>query len=281
MGLGSYRMFRLLTILDTGAGPKFVRRNELLYEVGWYIWHDLLPDICYANNKPLHLVRTVKVPLKLGNLRVYIDFIVCLSLAAPATLDADFWNRFEEAIRPRKKPIELDDGSNMPIVRRPLKRLSASKPLPCEQEYDRTQGRTTTAVKAKENISILPNCQKQINVSSKRRGLAVLQPKAKLCEWYSLLYSNRVVQVESDIPFQILIANFSAIPKKIVKDQAVATVIPHLPHVLPSTATIAEVLGFADVHGTPKKSLDDVSAPKMSTLPWKLHIWINHIQLMI
>lgn len=94
-----------------------------------YIRHCSLPKICDANNKFLHMVGTVKFPVKLGNFYFHIDFIICQSLAAPAIFDADFCGRFVEAIRPRKKLIEPNEVSTLPIVKRPMKRIPTS-PLP-------------------------------------------------------------------------------------------------------------------------------------------------------
>lgn len=41
----------------------------------------------------------------------------------------------------------------------------------------------------------------------------------------------------------------------------------HPTQVVPSTVTIAEVLGFADAQETANKSTDDNKTPKVSTLP--------------
>lgn len=70
-----------------------------------------------------------------------------------------------------------------------------------------------------------------------------------------------------EVVFKILISNFSSIPRRIVNGQVVATVLPHPTQAVPGTVTIADVLGFANVHETSKKSMESSSAPKMSTLP--------------
>lgn len=140
LGLDPYRMFRVLTILDTGAGPNFVRQAELLDELDRYIRHGPLPEIFDANNKPLPMVVSVKLPVKVGTFLDIVGFIVSQTLAGPVILVADFCDRFVEDIRPSKKLLELVDGSTAPIVRRPMKRAPFLPPLPSEQRYDRTQG---------------------------------------------------------------------------------------------------------------------------------------------
>lgn len=73
LGLDRDRMFRVLSILDTGAGLNFVRRTELPVEVERYIRHGPLPDICDASNKPATVVGTVNLPVKLGTFIVHVE----------------------------------------------------------------------------------------------------------------------------------------------------------------------------------------------------------------
>ena len=46
------------------------------------------------------------------------EFIVSEKLAVPLILGADYFERFVEAIYPRRKRVELADSSEVPIVRR-------------------------------------------------------------------------------------------------------------------------------------------------------------------
>lgn len=179
-GLDPYLMFKVLTILDNGAGPNFVRRAELRDEIKKYIRHGSLPYICDANNRLLPMVGTVNLSVKLEAFLVHIKCTVCQSLAAPAILGADYFNGFVEAICPPKKLIKLNDGSTVPTARRSMKRPSASLPLPTEQEKYRTKWRTTISVKATETFSICPNCQKEKSASSRLSTLPVIHPEAEL-----------------------------------------------------------------------------------------------------
>lgn len=58
--------------------------------------------------------------VRLGNYTVKIDFIVCESLATPVILGCDFRDRFVESIHPRSRKVTFDDGTEVPIFRRPL-----------------------------------------------------------------------------------------------------------------------------------------------------------------
>lgn len=49
LALCSSKVFRMLTLMDTGAGPNFIGHTELLSERAKYIKHGPLTDICSAD----------------------------------------------------------------------------------------------------------------------------------------------------------------------------------------------------------------------------------------
>lgn len=54
----------------------------------------------------------------------------------------DFCGKQVVAICPQKQLVELDDGTTVPIIRKPNKRLLEAPLLPEEQEYITANGRT-------------------------------------------------------------------------------------------------------------------------------------------
>ncbi|CAN8069508.1 unnamed protein product, partial [Agarophyton chilense] len=122
-------MVRVLTVLDTGAGPNFIVESLLPLPLRSQIRLGVAPDFADANNNPLSTVGTVTLVVRLGSFVVKLDFIVCRKLATPIILGCDFCDKFIDAIRPRLKRVEMEDGSSVPIVRRPLRRASKKHPL--------------------------------------------------------------------------------------------------------------------------------------------------------
>ena len=57
---------------------------------------------------------------------------------------------------------------------------------------------------------------------------------------------ERSMQVEPDAPFRILVANFTKTPKYLLKNQVVATLLPHPTDVTPSNIQLHEFLGIAE-----------------------------------
>ena len=170
---------RKLSVVDTGAGPNFIRKDELPLGVD-VIRHGPLPNVADANNNPIRMTGLVDLVVRSGSHISKAEFIVCERLAAPVIVGCDFCDRFVEAIYPRKKTIELDDGSTVPIVRRPLKRSPKSPPLPISQEYAKAEGRTSPKVRVAQNIILPPETQTWVSVKSERHGVMVLQPYDKL-----------------------------------------------------------------------------------------------------
>lgn len=99
LGLDRYRVFRVLSILDTGVGPNYAQRTVMTDEMERCIRHGPVLDICGANHMVTALVGTVKLPVNSGNFLVHVEFIVCQSLVALVILGANFCGRYLEAIR--------------------------------------------------------------------------------------------------------------------------------------------------------------------------------------
>ena len=238
VGLNRPLLTRRLTVLDTGAGPNFIRKDELPPGFESRLRYGPLLNIGDANNNPLSMLGVISLIVRLGTFLVKLDFIVCERLAAPVILGCDFCDRFVEAIKPRKKLVELEDGTTVPIVRRPLARSSRAVPLPHSQEYVKSPGRITPKVKVAKAVVLPPESQTWVSVNAERRGLCVLQPHEKLYSSAQVCASNGIVQVEPHQPFRVLIANFASKPYKLAKGQVVATLLPH-PTVIVDTQSIS------------------------------------------
>ncbi|CAN8076114.1 unnamed protein product [Agarophyton chilense] len=86
IGLDKDLLTRLLTVLDTGAGPNFIRISELGPIDQEQIRYGPLPDIEDANRNAVRTLGPVKLLVRLGQFLMKVAFIVCKSLAAPVVL---------------------------------------------------------------------------------------------------------------------------------------------------------------------------------------------------
>ena len=59
-------MSRVLSVLDTGAGPNLIRKSELPAGLETLVSFGPTQDIGDANNRPLRTVGTIRMPVRLG-----------------------------------------------------------------------------------------------------------------------------------------------------------------------------------------------------------------------
>ena len=249
IGYGPSLTVRQVAALDTGAGPNFIRKDELPATALSQIRHTELPRVTDANRNPIRMRGAISLTARLGKYLCKVDFLVAERLAVPVLLGADFCDRFVEAIHPRKRVVELADGSEVPIIRRPPKRLPGAPPLPASQDFVPAKGRVSPQAKSAEGRILAPHTHTWVRVTSACQGLRVIQPSDRLLATSSITVANGVVHVEPNIPFRVLIANMGAVPYRLSKNQVVATLLPHPTAIIPTEVTLAEVLGIEEPEG--------------------------------
>ena len=257
IGYDSTLSVRRLATLDTGAGPSFIRKDQLPPQVQSRIRRKELPSIVDANRKPISTLGTVRLALGLGNSHCQVEFIVADRLAVPLILGADFCDRYVHAIYPRRRAVELGDGSEVPIIRRPTKRHPGSVPIPASLEFLPAKGRVSLKVRACESIVLEPRTQTWVQVTAPISGLHALQPSENLYANGSIVITNGVVQVDTNRPFRVLIANMGANPYRVTKNQVLGSLLPHPTAIIPTNVSIAEVLGIdeAECQNLPSKHI--------------------------
>lgn len=101
-------MHRLVFILDTGAGPNFIRKSELPTGLETQLSTKPLPNICDANKNPLQMLGVIKLRVHLGHTQVTLKFIVCKTLAPSTIIGAGFCERSVNSIQLTQKLVELE-----------------------------------------------------------------------------------------------------------------------------------------------------------------------------
>lgn len=228
LGLTSQFMVRQLTVLDAGAGPSLINSDIIPSAFGSNIRYGTVLQITDANSNPLQTAGTIELLVRLENCLSKVEFIVTKALAAPVLLGCDFCDKYMDAIMPRRKRVELLDGTAVPIVRKPLKRAGKTKaPLPVAQEYPAEERRASDKIRVAQTVTVQPETQTWVTVHSEVLGTRLVQPASSLCERYQVALANGVVHVDPHHPFQVLIANFSDQPVRLVKGQVIGNALPH------------------------------------------------------
>ncbi|CAN8068861.1 unnamed protein product [Agarophyton chilense] len=227
LGLSTKFMVRFLTVLDTGTEPNFVVESILPPAVQSQIRRGVALDAADAGNNPLETVGVIDLVVRLGPCVVKLHFIVCRSLPAPLILGCDFCDRFVEAVVPRLKRVELDDGSSVPIVSRPPKRASKKHvPLPAAQEFP-AAFRESTTLRVDESICIPKKSHSWVRVSSRQHGTRTVRPIPSLSNRHQLAFADGMVHIEPNKSFGVCVSNSGEKHRYLVRNQVIARVAPH------------------------------------------------------
>lgn len=119
-------MRRAVALLDTGAGPNLIRKNELLQGMQTCIAHEPLWDVRNAKNRPLRIIGSLKMLVQLGWFIALVEFIVREKRTVLLILGTDYCNKFVEAIYLRKRKVVPENLSRIPIIRH-LSRVGKGK----------------------------------------------------------------------------------------------------------------------------------------------------------
>ena len=169
--------------MDTGDGSSFVRVDT--FPPGWeaVVTPDEILTFADANGRPLRASGQIPLVVRLGDHTIRCTFVVCERLAAPVILRCEFNDKFVEAIYTRRKLVELEDDTKIPIVRKLAARAANSPTLPAEQEYSPQAGRISPRLKVSRAVHILGGTQMWVHVTSGRTGLSVIEVKPTvICE---------------------------------------------------------------------------------------------------
>ena len=135
VGMSTKNMRRFVAALDTGAGSSFIRQDELPQ----HMQKNIEPfqqqvDIRNVTGKPVPISGTIRLSVQIGSKTEKFQFLVAKDLATAIVLGCNYFDQHVECIKPRRRIIEMDDGSTTPIVRR-ASRSQVEALLPEEQVY--------------------------------------------------------------------------------------------------------------------------------------------------
>ena len=245
LGLSRKSTARFVVVLDTGAGSSFIRKSLLTHELQKSI-QPLTEEynVKDANNRRITIEGTINLAVQVGTRFEIVKFNVVERLGTDVILGCDYCDKHVEAIRPRRRIVELDDGTTVPILKKPEGRAKHAVPLPAEQEYVTPKGRPTPKIYSTKTVILKPNTQTFINVKTPQAGLIQVEPYNPLLTKRDCAACNGIAQVEADTEFRIAVANFGKHPVTILKGQRVATADPHPTSITESNVAHGEIFGI-------------------------------------
>lgn len=107
---------QFLSVLDTGAGSSFVPKSVLSEALLQII--KLLSDeirVRDTNNNRIEILGSIELAVSIGSRQQMGSFYVIERLATNFKLSSNFCDKHVEAIQPRQRTVELDEGTTVPI----------------------------------------------------------------------------------------------------------------------------------------------------------------------
>lgn len=90
-------MYKMAVTLDTGAGPSFMREDQMTLYLKTQVVHvSETTKIHHTNDKSLRIISSIKLSVHGGQVMELVNFLVCKRLTVPAILKCDICNQLVE-----------------------------------------------------------------------------------------------------------------------------------------------------------------------------------------
>ena len=221
-------------VLDTGAGRNFIDLSQVPPDIRSRIEPTNSPAVFDANRNPLKVIGSVYLWVALGSYLSREKFVVCNKLAAPYILGCLYLNRNVKSIFPLERLVQMKNGScarlltNKQFSRRvPLRdRTSDHGKKSPHSNSTRKQG-LSSPVRVCKQILVPAGCQVWTRVVTDVMGTCIIEPNKDHFWKHRVSSPNGTANVEANIPFDILVANFGRsdilLPKRMILAYATPT----------------------------------------------------------
>lgn len=168
-------MYKLLDILNTGAGPYFLRKDQLTPFWKTQAVHDPeMTKIHDTNDNPLRIADSIKHHVHVGRMMELVNFPVCKLPAVPSKLRCSFCDQFMECINPETRIVELIDASTVSIVRNYGKQLSTVNKNTKIVHFPKRNGCVSPKIRFAQHMRIPPFSPATIRLQTEREDLIVV-----------------------------------------------------------------------------------------------------------
>lgn len=120
--------------MDAWAGSSFITITDIHLKVRKKIKKlGSTVNIRTVSGRKLAIAGTTRLTVQIDTSVEHVNLYATEKLATSVILGCDFFDRHVEAMLPQRLNIEMEDGSTVPIIRKPSGRQSGA-PVPEEQE---------------------------------------------------------------------------------------------------------------------------------------------------
>lgn len=222
---------RILFVLDTGAGPNFIRTDEIGPESLKAIQSGTNATFLGANSQLIQTRETIGHFVRSQNYIARDKFFVCDDIRTRVLLGDHFHKYLAASIYPFYQTVELFNKDKLVIAH-----ISGwrTNDLGCstvnileiiDDVVQAARGKRIDRVTVCKRTNLNPQMLTWVTVIAKREGSVVVEPATGLILKRNISSAYGIQNIKANVPFYMLVANFS--------DQTV---------VLPRTMAIDQVL---------------------------------------
>ena len=155
VGLTSKSLTRLTTVVDSGAGSNYIKKEVLPESLTKRIQPlNYRSDVRDANNKRVRIEGSIYLFVKVGSCTESVRFNVVDKLGTEIILGCEYLDKYVEAIRPRRGIIEMVDGTEANIIRRTLGRFANKHSINEEEEFKPPKHRSSKKVSLTKSVTL-------------------------------------------------------------------------------------------------------------------------------
>lgn len=228
IGSSTQTLRRVLTVIDTGAGPNLIREGVCPPEsLAAIDTSRPIANLASASRHRLDTLGVVILTVKVATKVARVPFIVVRNLGADALLGCTYQDAHVRSIHCEARTVELKNGDVAPIIRR-----RALEPIADDHAEPKTIGQraenTHLQVRCAERTTIPPLSEKLVRATCMHKGLRLLQARNDLYVKKGLVLANGVAEVQPFVPFVVRVANFSNKPQSLKKNERLGVALPTL-----------------------------------------------------
>lgn len=170
-----------MVLLETRAGSSFIRKDVIPAKV----WNKIKPsrnvNVRDANNRKLHTNGTIKLFFEVEN-KVALVTVNIVEHLATILLGCEYFDPHVEAIKPRQRIVELEEGTAVPIIRNAGGRIRNVITLPEVRKFPKGAKRASTGIRVSQKVILKLETQNVVDVITDQKGSIVVEPSSKLFE---------------------------------------------------------------------------------------------------
>lgn len=210
--------------VDTCSGYNVIAPSALPPDWQDYLvdTNEALPRLANADSSPLQLSGVVSLVVRFANNRYRLPFVIADSLAVDVLVGTPFIDTHVSNFDIERRRINFRIGGHVPILSPPDVTPSAGNQADTPSHPRRLPGPNVHPIYLSRPITIPPMSQLAARVSSSAVGLFQIKPKPSALFRHGVRATNGVHDFSPNMPFSLLLANFSAFPRCLPKGMVIA-----------------------------------------------------------